>query len=237
MSDDVKAGAECYAVDVIYESFVITGDQDYLMARMLALKGFHRGFFWAAAQAIEKYLKAFLLMNGHPVKHFNHSIKKSYDFTKDLSSDLVDLDISRHNDIQVDSNVVNHIKNFTILEYINELETHGASDNRYNASGVVFNTGHLFALDALVFNLRKKIEVPPIFESFNKLNPEMLIFLNKLNPWFQIFPDKNEVPTQDFPIQYISYVTKLEFIKEENNKNDPKCYLALKWLKTKMKIS
>jgi hypothetical protein len=64
MSTQLQSSAECNAVEVIYESFVVPGDQDFLMARLLAQKGLHRGFYWAAAQAAEKYLKAFLLMNG-----------------------------------------------------------------------------------------------------------------------------------------------------------------------------
>ena len=64
MSTDIQSRAESDVVEVIYESFVLPGDQDYFMARLLAQKGLHRGFHWAAAQATEKYLKAFLLMNG-----------------------------------------------------------------------------------------------------------------------------------------------------------------------------
>lgn len=40
-----KAAAERYVAEVIYESFVVPGDQDYLMARLLALKGLPRGFY------------------------------------------------------------------------------------------------------------------------------------------------------------------------------------------------
>lgn len=46
------------------------------MSRLLAQKGLTRGFYWAATQATEKYLKAFLLMNGQSVKGFiGHPIK------------------------------------------------------------------------------------------------------------------------------------------------------------------
>jgi len=64
MPGHIQSSAEGNAVDVIYESFVVPGDQDYLMSRLLAQKGLPREFYWAAAQAIEKYLKAFLLING-----------------------------------------------------------------------------------------------------------------------------------------------------------------------------
>ena len=64
LPDNDQANIEKNIVEVIYESFVIPGDQDYLTARLLAQKGLERAFYWAAAQSIEKYLKAFLLLNG-----------------------------------------------------------------------------------------------------------------------------------------------------------------------------
>lgn len=76
MPEHLQASAESNAVEVIYESFVIPADEDYLMSRLLAQKGLTRGFYWAATQATEKYLKAFLLMNGQSVKGFiGHPIK------------------------------------------------------------------------------------------------------------------------------------------------------------------
>lgn len=53
----------------------------------MAQKGLQRAFYWAAAQSIEKYLKAFLLLNGHSTKKYKgHSIK-------DLFDDAVDIDM------------------------------------------------------------------------------------------------------------------------------------------------
>lgn len=45
MPEVIQLSAECNAVDVIYESFVVSGDQDYLMSRLLAQKGLPRGFY------------------------------------------------------------------------------------------------------------------------------------------------------------------------------------------------
>ena len=51
LPDNVQANIESNIVDVIYESFVVPGDQDYLTARLLAQKGLQRAFYWAAAQS------------------------------------------------------------------------------------------------------------------------------------------------------------------------------------------
>ncbi|MBN8239137.1 HEPN domain-containing protein [Marinobacter hydrocarbonoclasticus] len=62
LPDYEQANIERYIVQVISDSFVKPADEDYVTARLLVKKGMHRAFFWAACQALEKYLKAFLLM-------------------------------------------------------------------------------------------------------------------------------------------------------------------------------
>ena len=100
MPEHIQSSAECNAVDVIYESFVVPGDQDYLMSRLLAQKGLPRGFYWAAAQAIEKYLKAFLLMNGEDVKRFKaHPIKALFEAASRIDSSIADINIVPHKSI------------------------------------------------------------------------------------------------------------------------------------------
>lgn len=239
MTKDIQSSAECNAVDVIYESFVVPGDQDYLMSRLLAQKGLPRGFYWAAAQATEKYLKAFLLMNGEGVKKFKaHPIKALFEAASRIDTSIADLNVLPHQSIQVDASVSLHLKTFATKGFIDDIERHGSADNRYNALGVEYNTGHLCAMDSLSFQLRRKIGAIPINESFKKLSPDLIMIFEKNNPWFQTEENQLTIrmPSEEFPIQYSSSVTKLEFlIKNEGNAASYK--LALQWLKGKMKIT
>lgn len=86
LPEEFKISAECNIVDVIYESFVVTADQDYLTARLLAKSGLYRAFYWAAAQTIEKYLKAFLLLRGESVRNGTHDVEALY--TKACTLDI-----------------------------------------------------------------------------------------------------------------------------------------------------
>lgn len=237
MPEHIQSSAECNAVDVIYESFVVPGDQDYLMSRLLALKGLPRGFYWAAAQAIEKYLKAFLLMNGEGVKGFKaHPIKALFEAASKIDTSLADLNILPHQGIQVEASLSHHLKKFAISDFIDDLERHGSADNRYNAFGVKYNTGHLCAMDSLSFQLRRKIGAITIDESFKKLSPDLVLIFEKNNPWFHAEENQpaSQIPCDEFPIKYSSSTTKLEFlIKNESN---PAYKLALQWLRAKMKL-
>jgi hypothetical protein len=233
----IQSSAECNAVDVIYESFVMPGDQDYLMSRLLAQKGLPRGFYWAAAQAIEKYLKAFLLMNGKGVKGFkSHPIKKLFEAASRIDTSLADLNILPHQSIQVEASVSHHLKKFSISDFLDDLEKHGSADNRYNAFGVDYNTGHLCAMDSLSFQLRRKIGAIPINESFKTLSPDLILIFENNNPWFHAGENQSisPIPNDEFPIQYSSSNTKLEFLIQ--NESSLAYKLALQWLRAKMKF-
>jgi len=237
MPKHIQSSAECNAVDVIYEPFVVPGDQDYLMSRLLAQKGFPRGFFWAAAQATEKYLKAFLVMNGESVKKFKlHPIKKLFDAAKKIDPSFDGLSILPHQSIRVEPDVAHFLEKFTIQSFIDELEKHGNPNNRYNAIGVDYNTGHLLAMDSLAFQVRGKIGAIPINESFNQLSPDLIATFESHNPWFQTGTDHPpcNIPSIEFPIQYFSSVTKFEFLTK--NMSNPAYNQALQWLRTKMKL-
>ena len=237
LPEHIQSSAECNAVNVIYDSFVVPGDQDYLMSRLLAQKGLPRGFYWATAQAIEKYLKAFFLMNGEGVKRFRaHPIKALFEGACKIDTSIADLCIIPHQSIQVDPKLSNHLKTFTTTDFIDDIEKYGSADNRYNTFGVKYNTGHLFAMDSLSFKLRRKIGVIPIEESFKHLSPDLIQIFEKNNPWFQ----KNEkhsfeqIPSEGFPIEYSSSVTHFEFLVK--NQGNSAYKIALQWLREKMKL-
>ena len=121
--EETQFSAESNAVRVIYESFVVPGDEDYLLSCLLAQKGLKRGFYWAAAQAVEKYLKALLLMNGEGVKKFKkHPLRQLFETASKIDTSLLSLDISPHPSIQVEDDFSHHIKKFSIKQFIEELE-------------------------------------------------------------------------------------------------------------------
>ena len=61
-------------VDLVIKTFRDAADEDYLVARVSAELVLGNQFAWSAAQAIEKYSKCILILNGHSVKDLNHNI-------------------------------------------------------------------------------------------------------------------------------------------------------------------
>ena len=238
LPDETQANIERYIVEVIYDSFVKPADEDYITARFLAQKGMHRAFFWAAAQALEKHLKAFLLMRGVPLnqdRFKGHRVTALHIEAYSVDAKLSTIDTKPHSAIKIHPNVSKSIYELSVAEFINDIESQGSPDNRYNSFGVNFNSGHLFALDSFIFGLRKQIGVPPIQETLRKMDQDLVEKFNLYNPWFApMHLELAEIPNEDFKLRISSSVTTLDFLTSEHAPHDSK--YVLHWLNKKMKL-
>ncbi len=61
---------------IINELFIATADDNYVLARSCFHQHLNVDFFWLAVHALEKYLKAVLLLNGKTAKSYGHDIVK-----------------------------------------------------------------------------------------------------------------------------------------------------------------
>lgn len=238
LPDEVQANIERYIVNVISESFVKPADEDYVTARLLAQNGMHRAFFWAASQALEKYLKAFLLMRGVSVnidRFKGHPIAALHAEACSVDAEFSTVDTKPHLAIKIHPNTPDSIKELPVTEFINDIELQGNPDNRYNSFGVNFNTSYLFALDSFVFGLRRQIGVPPIQETITKIDQGLIKIFNLYNPWFAPeHVELVEIPNEDFNLRISGSVTTLEFLTGLHAPHESK--LALQWLNKKMKL-
>ena len=55
--------------------FIETADENYILARWAAINHLDLDFLGLGLHAIEKYLKALLLLNEKPAKKYGHNIK------------------------------------------------------------------------------------------------------------------------------------------------------------------
>lgn len=231
---EFKISAECNIVDVIYESFVVTADQDYLTARLLAKSGLYRAFYWAAAQAIEKYLKAFILLRGESVKDGKHDVEALYKKACTLDAALQRITIEPHDLLPVPEYAREYLKVYSTIEFLRNIDKFGRPDNRYNSFGVDFNTGCLFALDHFVFSLREKTTVPDIWQSLRNVDGSLIDTFAMHNPWFSSEPVASDPPQTPIVVTDSIAVTKLNFLVKQSQ--NPPYRLALKWLDQMMKL-
>lgn len=142
---------------IIIDTFINPADCDYINARFMALNYQHRPFFWPALQAIEKYLKADLLLCGIPVKgkSFRHHIVAMAERLKlhdDVLKNLKLTPVEEHAELER----LNLWGSHDPKEFISSIEQYGNPSNRYNFFGSQYKASYLPKLDQVVWALRSK---------------------------------------------------------------------------------
>jgi hypothetical protein len=142
--------------DIINETFVFSADYDYLNARWLSINRLYRPFFWAALQAIEKYLKANLLYHGVCIKKYRHNILRMALDLEDHDTFLKDVELvarTEHQMLQKDG----LWGSSDIYVFLKTIEKYGDPNNRYDFYGSCYEFSHLFKLDHVIYSLRSKV--------------------------------------------------------------------------------
>ncbi|WP_376960739.1 hypothetical protein ABNQ39_22550 [Azospirillum sp. A26] len=158
------------------EFFVEPADQNYQLARWAKIHGFHREFYWQAVQAIEKYCKAILVLNGESVIKIGHNIEKLFDRCCARLGDLV---VPRFEcPAEFPQELWNDEETVRFLRFLYQ---QGNPDSRYGMTSWFNRPSDLIKLDILVFSLRRcTIGINWIVGEDFKINSEIAEFAGKL---------------------------------------------------------
>ena len=135
---------------IVRELFVDTADDNYITARWCFVEGLNVDYFWLSVHALEKYMKAALLLNGHSAKDFGHNIVALYERVRQFASDLLPSKLTRPDDLEI-----SHWRDETLEAFLRRFHDNGNADNRYQIFGFIRRSEDLFKLDAMVFVLRR----------------------------------------------------------------------------------
>ncbi|MCI4591120.1 HEPN domain-containing protein [Sphingobium sp. BYY-5] len=138
--------------NLAHELFVRTADENYITARWCAINQLNTDFLWLAVHALEKYLKAVLLVNGKSSKPYGHDIVKLYADVKLLAGPLLPDRLQKPADLEI-----HHWFERTAEAFIEHLLRNGNADNRYLIYGYVTRSEDLHMLDQMVFAIRRLI--------------------------------------------------------------------------------
>jgi len=137
---------------LVHELFVRTADENYITARWCAIQRLNTDFLWLAVHALEKYLKAVLLLNGRSARKYGHDIVRLYGQVKALAGPLLPDRLSQPTDLDI-----YHWRERTPEEFVEHLLRNGNADNRYLIYGYVIASQDLHMLDQMVFAIRRLI--------------------------------------------------------------------------------
>jgi len=129
--------------------FLKTADYNYVLARGAFFNNMALDFLWLALHAVEKYLKATLLLNGLSSKNYRHYIEKLY-----KSVLKIDERIKVGPFVKPGKNNFDW-KDESVEEFIKKLNKMGSADNRYLLYGYSTKVADLHKLDQLIWHIRR----------------------------------------------------------------------------------
>lgn len=132
--------------------FVEPADHNYIHARFCRIGGLHKEFAWQCLQALEKYFKAGLVLNGVPVMGYNHSLPKLLAKHRDTYGALAIRDPVRPGNLN--ESLWRQRSLDDLIEWINYF---GDPESRYGLRSYINDPSDLFLLDEVVFELRRRI--------------------------------------------------------------------------------
>ena len=145
---------------IVREIFVDTADDNYIAARWCFVEGLNIDWFWLSVHALEKYMKAALLLNGLSAKNYRdavgkpqsygHDIVALYERVKSFASDLLLNNLVKPEQLELD-----HWLDETPEVFLGRFYSNGNADNRYQIFGFVQHSEDLFKLDSMIFALRR----------------------------------------------------------------------------------
>ena len=130
--------------------FIDTADDNYVTARWCFSEWLNVDYYWLAVHALEKYMKAALLLNGRSSTGYGHDIRKLYKELLQFASEFLPQSLQKPVWPVVDSWVDEECK-----EFIARLYDKGNADNRYQMHGYEKEPDDLIKLDLVVFSLRR----------------------------------------------------------------------------------
>jgi HEPN domain-containing protein len=144
-------------VELILRLYVDPADQDYLTSRWCYHSGIFHSFYWCAAQACEKYLKALVLLRGASAVGYGHNLVALFS------------DVRQHDHESIIPQLIDLPETTAMGRdawqgkpvdlYIDYLNKYGSPDNRYAFEGTYVNGPVLHALDALCCAFRRLMRV------------------------------------------------------------------------------
>lgn len=150
MGYDLKP-IDAHKRQIVQELFIDTADDNYITARWCFVEGLNVDYFWLAVHALEKYMKAVLLLNGKSSKGFGHDIVKLYKNVESLASDLLPDSLKQPDALVIDHKWLDESPE----EFSQRLYENGNAENRYQIFGFLQHYDDLFKLDLMVFALRR----------------------------------------------------------------------------------
>lgn len=139
-------------ISLVHDLFVRTADENYITARWCAANELQTDFLWLAVHALEKYLKAVLLLNGRTSMKYAHDVVRLYTDVQQFAGDLLPGRLQKPESLNI-----SFWRECSPAEFLDHLQKNGNADNRYLIYGYATHSEDLHKVDQMVFAVRRLI--------------------------------------------------------------------------------
>jgi hypothetical protein len=139
-------------VDLVLKTFRNAADEDYLVARVSGELVLGNQFAWSAAQAIEKYTKCILILNGRGEKGLNHSFLEALSNFVGAYPELFPETLAPNAALKV-KDPFDYEEPF--MNALERFAQNGKTDRRYRQGRLAITAYDLQKLDQIVLYLRR----------------------------------------------------------------------------------
>lgn len=141
---------------IIARMFILPADETYLLARVSALGNLHSTFAWLANHAIEKYLKANILLRGQPLRdrtgrHYGHDTVALYRRCVEIDRGLSFPQLVYPEEFPDELRWIEPLEATLV-----RLNAEGDPHSRYGVQGYRVFSDDLLKLDRMIFHLRTR---------------------------------------------------------------------------------
>jgi hypothetical protein len=142
--------------NIAHNLFVDTADQNYVVARWCYQQGLYLDFLWNGVHALEKLMKAALLLNGRSSirsartrESYQHDLARLHAELAPIAGDLIPSALTRPDQVDM------HWRDESFAEFIGRFSAAGDPNNRYLILGYVIHMEDLYKFDRAVFTIRR----------------------------------------------------------------------------------
>lgn len=133
-----------------HQFYIAPADDNYLLARWMFINRFIPECFWQASQALEKYLKAIILLNDMDTKRFKHDLSALYHAHLSICGSVAVASFIKP--VALDSSLWRDEK---VSEFIKWISIKGDPQSRYGLVSWWRNSDDIVKVDQLAGQLRR----------------------------------------------------------------------------------
>lgn len=137
----------------VHGTFIRTADHNYITARWCFAQKMNVDFFWLSVHALEKYMKAVLLLNGRSSMNYGHDLPKLYEAINEVVGENLPDTLECPDELK-------HVGEIawideTPAQFMERLYDNGNAHNRYLIYGLARQMTDVHKVDIMVFQIRR----------------------------------------------------------------------------------